>query len=158
MDLIEQTLPDLGITIGIPAGWSEAEVAHADVAYLADEEEGYRTSVSLTSERLEPSTPERFEEIAGEIPDALRQRHPDLEVVRELRFAQEGMPAWLLRYRWRDDERGATFEQVLALVVTDLEHGDVVHLDAATIAPLADDHLPVVQAILSTIRPLVSSA
>lgn len=154
MNFFDQTLPDLGIAIGIPEDWSRGQVDHADVAYLADEQDGYRTSVILTGQRLEPPTPEQFEQILGEIPDALRRRHPDLEVVRELRFAQEGMPAWLLRYRWSDRSRDATFEQVMVLVVSDLEQGSVVHLDATTISPLAEEHLPVIQAIVSSIRPL----
>ena len=154
MNFLDQTLPDLGIAIGIPEDWSQGQVDHADVAYLAEEQEGYRTSVILTGQRLEPPTPEQFEQILSEVPDALRARHPDLEVLRELRFAQEGMPAWLLRYRWSDQARDATFEQVMVLVVSDLEQGSVVHIDATTISPLAEEHLPVIQAIVSTIRPL----
>lgn len=159
MELLDQHHPDLGVAIGIPRGWSQVDDAdHADVVYLAEAEQGYRTSVALAGERLDPPTPEGFEQVIAAIPDALRERHPDLEVVRELRFAQEGLPAWLLRYRWVDAEREATFEQVMALIVTDQGQGDVVQVDAVTIAPLAEDHLPVIEAILRSVRPLPGTA
>lgn len=87
----------------------------------------------------------------------LAERYDNAEVQLDRRFAQEGMPGWLVRYSWQPDGSEHTFEQVMALIVVDLEQGAVVQFDASKIRPLAEDHLPLVQAMLRSVRPFKDS-
>lgn len=159
VDLQYYGLPDLGIDIAAPTAWSfTTDDEAADAVFSADEAHGFRTNVALTLDRLDPPTPERFEQIITELPGMLADRHGNAEVQLDRRFAQEGMPAWLVRYSWQPDGAEHAFEQVMALIVVDLEQGAVVQFDASTITPLADEHLPLVQAMLGSVRPFKDRA
>jgi hypothetical protein len=158
VDLQYYGLPDLGIDIAAPTSWTfTADDPAADAVFSADEAHGFRTNVALTLDRLDPPTPERFEEIITELPALLAARDDNAEVHLDRRFAQEGMPAWLVRYSRQPDGAAHAFEQVMALIVVALDQGAVVQFDATTIGPLAEDHLPLVQAMLSSVRPFKHS-
>lgn len=161
IDLLRQQLPGLGIELGIPAGWSRRGDEQAtQVGFLADPLEGYRSSIALSAGQLDPPTPAGFEALIESVPESLATRQPDAEVLAVRRFAHQGLPACVFRVRWTPDapppgaDRIDTFEQLIVLIVLDPEQGRLVQVDATTIQPLADDHLPLLQAIAETIRPL----
>lgn len=165
IDLLRQTLPGIGVEVGIPAGWArEGEPDGDQVRFLADRVDGYRTNVALSAGVLDPPSPAGFEQLITAVPGSFTARHPDAEVLTVRRFAQHGCPACVFRLRWTPAApppgaaRVDTFEQLLVLVVTDPEQGRLVQLDATTIAPLAEQHLPLLQAILETVRPLADPA
>lgn len=145
---------DLGIRLAIPADWFAEEATHADRIYMASPQMGYRSSIALSLERLESPTPEAFEKLITGVPDALASRHPDLKILRQQKFMQEHMPAWFIRYQWSHDSVPHSFEQVTALIVTNLDHGSVVQVDGSTIAPLAQEYMPLFADIVNSIEGL----
>lgn len=161
IDLLRQQLPGVGIEVGIPAGWSRQGEEHAQqVRFLAEPLEGYRSSIALSAGRLDPPTPAGFEALIESVPGSLSARQPDTEVVVVRRFAHHGLPACVFRLRWTPDapppgaDRIDTFEQLLVLIVLDPEQGRLIQIDATTIEPLAEAHLPLLHAIAETVRPL----
>lgn len=165
VDLHRQVLPGIGVELGVPAGWSRQGDEDADeVRFLAEPSEGYRTNLTLSAGRLDPPTPAGFEDLIAQVPASLGARHPDAEVAEPRRFAHHGRPACVFRLRWRPSspppgaDRIDTFEQLLVLVVLEPDEGRLLQLDATTIAPLAETHLPLLQAIIETVRPLPTSA
>lgn len=161
IDLFVQQLPGMGVEVGIPAGWTrQGEHDATQVRFLAPSVEGYRSVVAMQQGRLDPPTPAGFESLIEAVPDAMTRRLPNSEVLAVRRFAQQGLPACVFRVRWRPDspppgaERIDTIEQLTVLVVTDPDTGRLLQLDATTIAPLADEHLPLLQAIVETTRPM----
>lgn len=165
IDLLQQTLRGVGVEVGIPAGWArEGGPDDTGVRFLADPQEGYRTNLALSAGALDPPTPAGFEELIAEVPRSFTARHPDAEVLAVRRFVQQGRPACVFRLRWNPASpppgvtRIDTFEQLLMLLIVDPEQGRLVQFDGTTIAPLAEQDLPLLQAILETARPLADAA
>ncbi|TVQ27399.1 MAG: hypothetical protein EA383_02665 [Spirochaetaceae bacterium] len=156
------TFSELGVTLRVPDDWAffssgnGPPAAGADAAFYAPAEHGYRSSVVLSKDSLSPSTPQRFEECIAGL-RASMQESPDITVIRDGRADQNSMPAWILRYSRTHSDHPHSFEQLLVLLVTDMVRGSMLQIDASTISPLADRHLPVLMQILNSLAPDGSS-
>lgn len=164
IELLRQTLPGVGVEVGVPAGWArEGEPEAASVRFLAAPRGGYRANLALSAGRLDPPTPAGFEALIEQLPGSFLARHPDAEIVTVRRFVHHQLPACLLRLRWTPGtpppgaDRVDTFEQLVVLVVTDPERGRLVQLDATTTAAHADEELPLLQAMIETLRPVAEA-
>ncbi|MCH8505255.1 MAG: hypothetical protein LAT50_13130 [Ectothiorhodospiraceae bacterium] len=154
MDFVLQHVPALGLEIAVPADWSWTRSEPEHATFQAPARQGYRATLSLASDLLAPPTPARFEEVIRDVPAALSKRHPGTEVLRETRFAQAGMPAWLVHFRWLVDAKKQVLEQVMVLMVTDIASGKAVQIDGSMLASNASRDLPVFKAILQSLKPV----
>ncbi len=152
-------LPDCGVSLRIPRGWtierasSEIGTASSDLTISAPKESGYRSSVTFTRENLEPPTPEQFESVIKAVYSEF-EKSPDIEIRSEGRANQNSMPAWIMRYTRHAAAASHPFEQILLLLVTDLARGTMLQIDASTITPLAEVHVPILMSILESLEPL----
>lgn len=152
-------LPDCGVSLRIPNGWtlerasSESGTASSDLTISAPEESGYRSSVAFSRENLEPPTPEQFESVIKAVYSEF-EKSPDIEIRSEGRANQNSMPAWIMRYTRHAAAAPHPFEQILLLLVTDPIRGHALHVDASTIGPLSETHMPMLMSILESLEPL----
>lgn len=155
-------LAELGVALHVPSLWEVASsetgtlAAYADAAFFAPAEYGYRSSVVFSRELLVPSNPEQFEELIEGVL-AVMQDSPGIEIIGSGRASQNSMPAWILRYRRTRAGHPHNYEQLLVLVVTDMMRGTMLHIDASTISPLAERHLPLLMRILNSLEPARTS-
>lgn len=134
----------------MPPGWMRIPSADFAAAFVGPQQEGYRPTIGLSNEEFDPPTPAG---LADGI-EALRARqaaeYDDFEPlsVRDIDIA--GGWAYLQHFRWTDRAAGLRITQLLALVV--VEPGRVLKVDGACLTSLEAQHLPMLDAIVTSIE------
>lgn len=147
-----------GVTLCVPREWRavpRGEGHHNDgvpesgVDVVAPEREGYHSIVTITPstvQRDEPGARVALEALTEEMVEIIQQHYTGAEIVSHTDIEVTGMPGWAVRYRFEDHERALVF------LLRDEPAGLVIRVDLQTIAPLVEDHWPVMLSLVESLE------
>lgn len=138
----------IGVDVSLPPGWSQVPAPEFDVAFVGPVQDGYRPMLGMAREPFEPPTPAGLSAGIDAIRAQQAEEYPGFELVAERVLDVDGRAAYLEHFRWSGD--GTPVTQLLAIVV--IEPGWVLKADGACLTALEHDHLPLLDAIVTSIE------
>jgi hypothetical protein len=142
--------PTFGVDLTVPSDWVRVEPDAFPVAFVAPEEHGYRTTLTLSNAGFDPPTPEGLAAVLAATRAGQREEYDGFELLGEEETEVDGRWAYLERYRWNATEPAASVTQVLGLVM--IQPGSLVQLDGACLSFLAGRYVPMLEGIVRSIR------
>lgn len=139
----------LGISLEAPAGWERAATADFPLLVVAPREHGFRTNVGF-SRAAAPPTEEHLAQALAAARAAQVRDYPQLVVLAEDALTIDDCPAVLQRYRWQPPGAPEPLVAIFGLVRAGA-HG-LVEINGSTVLSLADRMMPVLDAIVRSLR------
>ena len=142
--------PKFRISLELPADWSTGHTDDFPLILLAPPEMDYRSNLGFSQSDQPIASPEALDGIIAGAKAEQLAGYSRFRQLKEERFWQDGRPAFLQQYQWQPEDAQHPFVQLFGLVLVGPDN--LLEINGATLQPLAERYLPVLQKIVSSIR------
>lgn len=153
-DMISYFNPDLHLSILVPSEWKGQMVNEAQLRLLGWPEpryHDYRPTMSYLYARPQGYGADWLESIIVQSEREMRRDYNQFKLERECRFMlSSGAPTYVRWFIWQDSDSGLRFAQLQSFVRA--SKMSMYLINAATLEPLKNGHMPIFEAILKSTR------
>ncbi|TAF32672.1 MAG: hypothetical protein EAZ57_08225 [Cytophagales bacterium] len=141
---------DFGLSMEVPTSWADDSNDTYYVIFYARPEKNYRSNVGFQKLGTRLGDEAALRMFTEKYKEKLSREHYQYKAVDEQWFTQAEKPAYLHRFEWQDPEMDVAFCALHAFLYA--SPSNVYEMKCLTIKPLLNDHLPIFEHILKSIR------
>ena len=146
--------PEIRVSILVPPGWKGQVVHEAQFRLFGAPEsryDDYRPTMSYLFARPEGYGANWLEPVIAQSARDMRQEYHQFRLEQEARFTlSSGLPTYVRWFEWQDEDSGLHFSQLQSFMRASAVSMYLVN--AATLKPLKNDHMPAFEAVLKSTR------
>lgn len=141
---------DTSISLVLPEEWHAGKHKDFDFMIIGPSNKGYKSNIGFSLKEIGPLTPEVLDKIISNTKKDQVKNYNEFEEVQSSKKMINEHPIWIQQYRWKDEESGMHFSQILMLAV--LEEELLLEVNGATLESIEKEFIPHMVQIVESFR------